>query len=329
MPPGPAPVVRSVQRAQVVFELFRGKGSSDDRRTRIQVLPSGHYCWSSRRPLLRPSRREGPGGRALRPRGAPLSSGHMSDPTPAPPDAPAAATPVSEFERRLEWSAISTFVFIAILLALLGMGLSSLFMKPWHPVGLGDDPDVVAAAALLAGPASVTTNGLRWSAAALGGEVSDGAPGTDLTRRASAARQKFEAAHARHRRDPRPLAGIAALEMIAHDYAKAAGHYRRACEAAPRYGEGRLGAGVALALQADRTPETWQSRALRLQAIAEFAMVDSTLAEYPLATYNRALVLRDADRPADAAFWAGRYLARDGSSAWAENMRAIAGTPAR
>lgn len=48
----------------------------------------------------------------------------MSDLTPPTPDAPDAATPVSEFERRLEWSAISTFVFIAILLALLGMGLS-------------------------------------------------------------------------------------------------------------------------------------------------------------------------------------------------------------
>ena len=253
----------------------------------------------------------------------------MSEPTPAPPDTPAAATPVSEFERRLEWSAISTIVFVAILLALLGMGLSSLFMKPWHPEGLGDDPDAIAAAALLSGPASATTNGLRWSAAALGGEVPDDAPGGDLTRRAAAARPKFEAAHARHLRDPRPLAALAALEMIAHDYAKAAGHYRRACEAAPRYGEGRLGAGVALALQADRTPEPWQSRALRLQAVAEFAMVDSTLAEYPLATYNRALVLRDVDRNAEAAFWASRYLARDGASAWADRMRAIAGTAAR
>lgn len=262
----------------------------------------------------------------------------MSEPTPAPPDAsgppdapaaPDAPTPVSEFERRLEWSAISTIVFVAILLGLLGMGLSSLFMKPWHPEGVGNDPDAIAAAGLLAGPASATTNGLRWSAAALGGEVADGAPGTGLTQRAAAARPRLETAHARHRRDPRPLAAIAALEMVAHDYGKAAGHYRRACEAAPRYGEGRLGAGVALALQADRTPEPWQSRALRLQAIAEFAMVDSTLAEYPLATYNRALVLRDADRSAEAAFWASRYLARDAASEWAARMRVIAGAAAR
>ncbi|MBI5168634.1 MAG: hypothetical protein HZA61_04010 [Candidatus Eisenbacteria bacterium] len=248
----------------------------------------------------------------------------MSEPTSHHPGEPPQPTPVSEFERRLEWSAFSTIAFVAILLGLLGMGLSSLFMKPWHPTGLGDDPDAIAAAALLSGPASATTNGLRWSVAALGGEVGEGAPDPALTRRVGEARAKLESAHARHRRDPRPLAALAALDLIAHDYARAAGRYRRACEAAPRYGEGRLGAGVALALEADRTPEPWQSRALRLQAIAEFAMVDSMLAEYPLALYDRALVLRDAERPAEAAFWARRYLARDGASAWADRMRAIA-----
>ncbi len=241
----------------------------------------------------------------------------MSEPTVVPP------TPVSELERRLEWSALSTIVFVAILLALLGMGLSSLFMKPWHPAGLGDDPDAIAAAARLAGPASATTNGLRWSVAALGGEVAEGAPDAALSRRVAEARAKFESAHARHRRDPRPLAALAALDLIEHDYAHAASRYRRACEGAALRGPW-LGAGVALALEADRTPETWQSRALRLQAIAEFAMVDSTLAEYPLALYDRALVLRDVERHAEAAFWARRYLARDGASAWAERMRAIA-----
>ena len=241
----------------------------------------------------------------------------MSEPTPA------VSPQVAEIERHLKWSAFSTVAFIAILLAMTAMGIVSLTMKPKHPEGLGDDAALAAAAAPLAGAARTTTNGLRWRAAVLGGEVAEGAAAPAFVPLAAAAREAAARAHARDRRDPRPLAALAAFDLVAHDYARAAQRYRLACEAAPRYGEGRLGAGVALALQADRTPEPWQSRALRLQAIAEFAMVDSVLAEYPLALYDRALVLRDVERHAEAAFWAGRYLARDAAGPGADVMRTL------
>ena len=99
--------------------------------------------------------------------------------------------------------------------------------------------------------------------------------------------------------------------MVAHDYARAIARYRRACELSPHYGEGRLGAGVALALEAERTDEPWQARALRLQAIAQFAMVDSLDEEYALALYDRARVLADVGRTAEARFWARRAVAVD------------------
>ena len=137
---------------------------------------------------------------------------------------------------------------------------------------------------------------------------------------AAAARPVLEQVHRRHRDDPRALAALAALDLVRHDYGHAAGRYRRACELAPHYGEGRLGAGVALALEADRTPEAWQSRALRLQAIAQFAMVDSLDAEYPMALYDRARVLADAGNAPEAAFWTARYRTLDDTSAWSRAL---------
>ncbi|MFN8588479.1 MAG: hypothetical protein U0704_11855 [Candidatus Eisenbacteria bacterium] len=241
----------------------------------------------------------------------------MSEPTPA------VSPQVAEIERHLKWSAFSTIAFIAILLVMTAMGVVSLTMKPRHPEGLGDDA-LAASVAARPTPARTTLNGLRWSAAVLGGDVGDGPADPPFSRYAATVREAAERAHAKHARDPRPLAALAALDVVAHDYARAAQRYRRACEAAPRYGEGRLGAGVALVLEADRTPEPWQSRALRLQAIAEFAMVDSMLPEYPHALYDRTLALRDVDRHADAAFFARRYLARESTGPHADVMRAIA-----
>jgi len=78
---------------------------------------------------------------------------------------------------------------------------------------------------------------------------------------------------------------------------------------------------LALALLAERTSEPWQARALLLQAAAQFAAVDSVDAEYPLALYDRTLVLRDVGRPREADFEARRYLAIDSTSAWARNLR--------
>jgi tetratricopeptide (TPR) repeat protein len=98
-------------------------------------------------------------------------------------------------------------------------------------------------------------------------------------------------------------------------------HYREACERAPHYGEGRLGWGVALALDANRTREPWLRRALMLRAIAQFAAVDPTDPEYPHALFNRARLLNEVGRQEEATAFAQRYLALDANSAWATSLR--------
>lgn len=215
---------------------------------------------------------------------------------------------------------LSTLGFGAALAFLLAMVVAALVVKPRHPRGLPDTPEASAASAEVAGRVSVATNELRWSAAVLGGEPVRHAADTEMLAMAARARAQLEPLARHAGADPRPLAALAALDMAAHDYAHAARRYRRSCELAPRYGEGRLGAGVALALEADRTPEPWQSRALRLQAIAQFAMVDPSEPEHALALFNRVKLLREVDRKAEAERYLARYLALDDTSRWAREL---------
>lgn len=217
--------------------------------------------------------------------------------------------PVAEIEKSLGWRVLPIAIFVGALVVLLAMAIVSLVMPRRHPRGLPDDPQVVAAAAEVTGRVSVATNTLRWRAALLGGEPRNASPDHDMLALVNAARARLEGGHSGT--DARALAARAALDLAAHDYPRALARYRRACELAPHYGEGRLGAGVALALEADRTAETWTARALRLQAVAQFAMVDSLDEEYALALYDRARVLADVGRTAEARFWARRAVAVD------------------
>lgn len=233
---------------------------------------------------------------------------------------PAVAPPIHEIERALKWRILPTLLFIVALASLLTLAVVSLVMKPKHPHGLPDDPEAGRAALALAGRISVPVNTLRFRSALLGGEPHSHTADANMLDLAASARPTLEAVQRRHPGDPRALAALAVLDLVRHDYGHAAARYRRACELAPHYGEGRLGAGVALALEADRTPEPWQSRALRLQAIAQLAMVDSVDAEYPYALYDRALVLADAGHVREAAFWSARYRALDDTSHWSRAL---------
>jgi tetratricopeptide (TPR) repeat protein len=237
----------------------------------------------------------------------------MSGPHPDP------AADMARLEKGLGWRLLPTVVFIGALAVLLVAAVVSLVAPKRHPRGLPDDPDVIAAAADVAGRVSVRTNALRWRAALLGGEPANAAPDRAMLERVAGARERLRGA--RHGGDARVLAARAALDLAAHDFTAAIRRYRRACELAPHFGEGRLGAGVALALEADRTSEPWQARALRLQAAAQFAMVDSLDAEYALALYDRARVLRDVGREAEARFWAARAAAAEPGGPWSEALR--------
>ena len=248
---------------------------------------------------------------------APILHSHMDSPS----------DPTTEIERHLKWRLLPSVVFIAILGALAVAGFVSLTMRPRHPHGIPDDLRARAAMATLAPHASVATDGLRLRAAMLGGDVPDHSPDAAAVQAAAAARPIISSLHRQHMSEPRALAALGARELVAHEHAKAAQHFRRACEAAPHYAEARLGAGVALAVQASLTPETWQSRALRLQAVAEFAMVDSTDEGYMAALYDRARVLHDAGRADEARFYAQRYLLREPQGPWAQRLQRDVLTP--
>ncbi len=226
--------------------------------------------------------------------------------------------PIAGIEKRLRWRVLPTVVFVAVLAALLVLGIVSLVLPKQNPRGLPEGPAARAAADGVAG-VSVRTNELRWHAALLGGEPVNDAPDRAMLARVARARARLDSLG--RGGDARLLAALAALDLAVHDFPRALARYRRACELAPHYGEGRLGAGVALALEADRTAEPGRARALWLEAAAQFAMVDSTQQEYPHALYDRARVLRALGRDREARFWASRAIAREPDGPWSEALR--------
>lgn len=228
---------------------------------------------------------------------------------------------VAELERRLRWPALPTMLFLGFLAMLLSLAGASLWFRPAHPAGLPDDRALLASIGLPDASLGVITAGLRFSAAALGGEPAPRASDHAGLVRAQAAERALRHWTRRHPGEPRVRAALGALALVRHDYAAAASHYREACERAPHYGEGRLGWGVALALDAERTPDTWHRRELMLRAIAQFAAVDATDAEYLPALYNRARLLDEVGRRAEALALAQRYLAIDPASAWSGRLR--------
>ncbi len=232
--------------------------------------------------------------------------------------------PVAELERRLKWRAWPTALFI-LNLALLGTAaIISLKLRPRHPEGLPDDPRAKVAAATLGGEAAIAMDGLRFRAAILGGEVVDRQSAPALRSRAEMVAPLLHQAKRARPLEPRTHAALAALDLIEHRDALASRRYHWACELAPHYAEARLGLGVSLARMAIREGDPFRARALQLQAVAQFAAVDSSSAEYPLALYNRAWLLLQTGPQSEAERYITAYLELDSQSARAEALRAAA-----
>jgi len=230
--------------------------------------------------------------------------------------------PVVELERRLSWPAFPTLLFLSFLAMLLALAGASLWLRPSHPEGLPEDAALLAAAGLPDPSLGVLTGELRYMAAALGGAPARQVNDAASLEHARAAEQALERWTRSHPGEPRVRAALGALALVRHDHESAARRYREACERAPHYSEGRLGWGVALALEAERTSDPWQRRALTLRAIAQFAAVAPEHPEYLAALYNRARLLAEVNRLADARSFARRYLAIEPDGAWAGKLRA-------
>jgi tetratricopeptide (TPR) repeat protein len=231
--------------------------------------------------------------------------------------------PVAEIERRLRWPALPALVFLGLMGVLLAIAGLSMWLRPERPSGLPDDPALLAAARLPDPSLGVLASDLRFRASAFGGDATLRANDAAALARVQGAERALAHWARRHPGEPRVRAALGALALARHDYTAAAVHYREACERAPHYGEGRLGWGMALALDAARTRDPWLRRALTLRAIAQFAAVDPSEPEYPHALYDRARLLAEAGRDAEAHTMAARYLAIDPSSSWAASLRPL------
>ena len=232
-----------------------------------------------------------------------------------------ATPPVAEIERRLRWPALPALVFLGLMAALLIVAALATWLRPDHPQGLPDDAALLAAARLPDATLGVLAPGLRLRAAALGGDAAQLANDAAELARVSDAERVLAHWARRHPGEPRVRSALGALALVRHDYTAAATHYREACERAPHYGEGRLGWGLALALDADRTRDPWLRRALMLRAIAQFAAVDPSDPEYPHALYDRARLLAEVGRTSEARAIANRYLALESTGPWADRLR--------
>ncbi len=229
---------------------------------------------------------------------------------------------VAELERRLRWPALPALLFLAFLLLLLALAGLSMWLRPAHPRGLPEDGALLAETGLPDATYGVLLGGLRYEAAVFGGAPPERANDAAALARAAVAERALEHWSGAHPGEPRTRAALGALALTRHDYLAAAEHYRESCERSPHYGEGRLGWGVALALEAARTSAPWQRRALTLRAIAQFAAVDRSETEYLPALYNRARLLAEVGRRQEAITFANRYLAHEPAGPWADKLRA-------
>ena len=232
-----------------------------------------------------------------------------------------APPPVVELERRLRWPALPALLFLGILAMLLTLAGVTLGLRPEHPQGLPNDPALLARVRLPDPSLGVIAADIRFQAAALGGEGADSPIDFATVARVREAERALSHWTRRHPGEPRVRAALGALALVRHDYTAAEFRYREACERSPHYGEGRLGWGVALALDADRTRDPWLRRALMLRAIAQFAAVDPSDPEYPHALYDRARLLAEVGRTSEARTMADRYLALEATGPWADQLR--------
>jgi tetratricopeptide (TPR) repeat protein len=236
-------------------------------------------------------------------------------------DAPDAVAPTSS----LAWSRSATLLFTGLLLGLLGLALWG-WLAPAQPPphGLPDDPGVTAARELMADgiPLAVPDLVLVTS---LAGE-SHWAPADSLpVARLAAARERLARAVGRHPNDVRLDVAVAHLELSALRVDDAITRYREALDRSPRYGEARLGLGVALTARSLLDADPDRSRARALEALGQLANVDRQDPVHAAALYDRAVLLARVGRPREAASLLDRELAERPKGAWAERFRRLRG----
>ena len=257
--------------------------------------------------------------------------------------------PVAEIERRIRWPAGAALAFIAVLAVLLLVAVLPIVAPPGVLEGLPDDAEVRAAAARVRGMEPVPGSQLAFGSALFGteslevGSLAATPPpadaGAPLARDVAALRgagATLERARRRMRGDPRVRVFLAHLAFAEAERMSLAGDARRAARLSAiaereyravtagrdEVPEARMGLGLLFGWRASRERDAWQRRGLELRALAQFTAVRPSERTYPAALYDRALLLDRVGRSAEARRCAGEYLARDGTGARAERLRA-------
>ncbi len=250
-----------------------------------------------------------------------LSAPRTSDPgsAPVPPHGiPPRTTPAVERSTPM-------LVFLALLAVLATIATVGLILPAHVLEGLPDLDLARAARDSLYGRVSLGFDGMRFGSA-LTGEATPLRKRTPLDApRLSAAQSLLEGAHALRRLEPRILASLGHVALASGDYTGAERRYRSALDLRASCTEARLGLGVTLAREALLAGDLMRARALRLQAIAQFAAVPRASRWYAEALYDRALLLSQVGRRAEARRLGAEYFAQDSTSEWAASLREALG----
>lgn len=229
-------------------------------------------------------------------------------------DAPA------EIERRLHWRWLALVGFGVIILTLAVMAAVSLLVPPRRVAGLPADPDIRAVAAALQGRLPLRAAGLRFRSALAGEASPDAVFGAAEARLADQAAATLARA-ARWRGDPRLEVALGHLDLARLRFFQAEQRYRAVTGGGLDAPEARLGLGVALALEARVERDVLRARGIRLEAIAQLVAVARDDPAHAVALYDRALLLAELGRGAEAEAVAREYLALDPSEPWAGRLR--------
>ena len=213
-------------------------------------------------------------------------------------------------------------VFLAMLASLLAVAGVSLFMPRTMVEGMPRDPSARAARDLLIGQVMPPGDGLRFRSAFLGELPSDGHPHLPDPALIARAEALLSRAREAHPLEPRVVAALGHLELARRHLERASRLYRHAIELRAHCSEARLGLGVALALESERSADAFRRRDLALEALAQFMAVPAESELALDALYDRAMLLARVGRAAEARRVAERYLALDPASPWAGRLRA-------
>ena len=240
------------------------------------------------------------------------------------------AEPAAEFERHFRWRWLAMVVFLGLMVGLAVVAIASLVVAPRVIDGIPADADAREAWAIVAPGVRAGLLDLRFDGSIGVFSTPDAGLRAEDLRRAEVAEPLLLAALRRHRDDPRLSTALGHLDLVRQRPAHAARNYFAALDLAPHHDEARLGLGVALARLAALDADPIRRRRLQLRAIAQWAAVRKSAPVRLDADWDRARLLAEVGRTAEARQVAAEYLARDGSGPWAERLRAeIAGANAR